>query len=128
MGPPDPPRRDEPGRQLRLELALRLRRELHHAPIEGPLHCVLDDDGDPDTVAVDETGLSDVQLERTRNGVNWQALRTLPVERDRVVISFPKERKRGQVTYRLTVPGTESVTDVVTSEMTVKVKKKRKRR
>ena len=78
-------------------------------------------------VTVDEPGLSDVQLERARDGVSWQVLRTLPVERDRVVISFPNERKRGQVTYRLTVPGTESVTDVVTSEMTVKVKKKKKR-
>ena len=55
-------------------------------------------------------------------------LRTLPVERDRVVISFPEERKKGKVTYRLTVPGTESVTGAVTSEMTVKVKKKKKKR
>ena len=130
----------------------------HNAPVEGPLHCVLSDDGDPATVdvpqsvttiddwdaarrvvrqgsrtsteivTVDEPGLSDVQLERTRDGVSWQVLRTLPVERDRVVISFPKERKRGKVTYRLTVPGTESVTGAVTPEMTVKVKKKRKRR
>ncbi|MCK5928198.1 hypothetical protein [uncultured Nocardioides sp.] len=129
----------------------------HNAPVEGPLHCVLGDDGDPATVevpqsvttiddwdaarrvvrqgartsteivTVDETGLSDVQLERTRNGVDWQVLRTLPVERDRVVISFPKERKKGKVTYRLTVPGTESVTGAVTPEMTVKVKKKKKR-
>ena len=130
----------------------------HNAPIEGPLHCVLGDDGDPETVevpqsvttiddwdtarrvvrqgsrsstevvTVDETGLSDVQLERTRNGVDWQVLRTLPVERDRVVISFPKERKKGKVTYRLTVPGTESVTGAVTQEMTVKVKKKKKKK
>ncbi len=130
----------------------------HNAPVEGPLHCVLGDDGDPDTVevpqsvttiddwdaarrvvrqgsrtsteivTVDETGLSDVQLERTRNGVDWQVLRTLPVERDRVVISFPKERKKGKVTYRLTVPGTESVTGAVTPEMTVKVKKKKRNR
>ena len=130
----------------------------HNAPVEGPLHCVQGDDGDPATVdvpqsvttiddwdaarrvvrqgsrtsteivTVDEPGLSDVQLERARDGVSWQVLRTLPVERDRVVISFPKERKRGKVTYRLTVPGTESVTGAVTPEMTVKVKKKRKRR
>ena len=81
-----------------------------------------------EVVTVDETGLSDVQLERTRNGVDWQVLRTLPVERDRVVISFPKERKKGKVTYRLTVPGTESVTGAVTQEMTVKVKKKKKKK
>lgn len=129
----------------------------HNAPVEGPLLCRTTEDGDPgtldvpravtsiagfdtapatlrqgqrastDTVVVVEPGLSALQLERSRAGSDWQVLATVPAEDGKVFVGFPKERKRGLVSYRLSVPGTESVTGAVTAELTVEVLRKRRK-
>lgn len=73
-----------------------------------------------DLVTIDQPGLESVELQRLARG-DWTTKRTLPADTGRVLVSFPKERRKGVVRYRLVVPGSESVTGAVTDVLEVKV-------
>lgn len=75
-----------------------------------------------DLVAVDQPGLSSVELQRLR-GEEWTTKRTLPADSGRVLVSYPKERRKGVSRYRLVVPGSESVTGAVSGVLKVRVRR-----
>lgn len=75
-----------------------------------------------DLVIIDQAGLESVELQRLAKG-DWTTKRTLPADTGRVLVSFPKERRKGVVRYRLVVPGSESVTGAVSDVLKVKVRR-----
>ncbi len=75
-----------------------------------------------DMVTVDQPGLSSVELQRLAKG-DWTTKSTLPADSSRVLVSFPKERRKGTYRYRLVVPGSESVTGAVSGVLKVKVRR-----
>lgn len=119
---------------------------------QGSLRCLLEEDGDvttldvpravtaiedfddaevtlrrgesvaPAMVAVDQPGLSSVELQRLARG-DWTTRTTLPADSGRVLVSFPQERRKGTYRYRLVVPGSESVTGAVSGVLKVTVRR-----
>lgn len=75
-----------------------------------------------DLVSIDQPGLESVELQRLQKG-DWKTKDSLPADSGRVLVSYPKERRKGTSRYRLVLPGSESVTGAVSSVLKVKVRR-----
>ncbi|WP_435745669.1 hypothetical protein [Nocardioides sp. SYSU DS0663] len=123
----------------------------HNAPVEAPVKCRVGDDGDPatydaplavteiddwragtttvrrgraasaDLVTLDSAGLETLDLQRNRRGA-WSTIRRIVPSSGTVRVTFPRERRKGRVGYRLVVSGSESVTGAQSPTFTVRVR------
>ncbi|MFA6575774.1 MAG: hypothetical protein WCS84_10175, partial [Nocardioides sp.] len=123
----------------------------HNAPVEAPVECRINADGDPETydvplavtdiegfrtaaatvargravaadvVAVSQPGLESLTLQKLRAGT-WTNVRTQAVAAGSTRVTFPKETRKGTFQYRLVLPGSESVTGDITHAFSVRVR------
>ena len=123
----------------------------HNAPVEAPVECQIKSDGDPDSydvpravtdiegfrtaaatvtrgravsadlVAVSQPGLESLTLQKLRGGT-WTNVASQAVTAGSTRVAFPKETRKGTFSYRLVLPGSESVTGDITHAFTVRVR------
>jgi hypothetical protein len=123
----------------------------HNAPVESPVKCRINADGDPETydvplavtdidgfrsaaatvsrgravaadvVAVSQPGLETLTLQKLRAGT-WTNVRSQAVTAGSTRVTFPKETRKGTFRYRLVLPGSESVTGDITHAFSVRVR------
>ena len=122
----------------------------HNAAVESPVKCRVSSDGDTETyeapvgvtelkgwrtsttvargraasadvVTINQPGVAEAMLQKLQ-GRTWTTVRTVAVGEISTRVTFPKQTRKGTFTYRLALPGSESVTGGTTAPLTVRVR------